>query len=923
MRLHGERQGKPLVVDVPFGFWKEVEVRPVLPVKTLEAYRRCQKFEGTGQAPRAIDCWAEVRTRLPQNAPGHLKSWISYRSGRSLAGRGALPQAEKAFEEALAEPTDGLFNIIVRLRLAELYEQQGRPEAAEATIRRALADQSSHLPKSRIAATILKELGALSLGRGDLEAAEHFTREALRVEQGLAPDSLEIAGTLQTWGVIHHWRGDRQLAEEAVRRSLDHLARLGQNDQQIAVFTLGVLARLQGDMVAARSHYSQVLASARGSGLYLEELAVLAELGVLAMDLGELSEAEEYLQEVLNLARRFAPVSTLTSKALLNLGNLMIKQGELDRAKSYLQDSLALSRRVAPFSIRRAEALQALASIARRTGSANQAEHLLAEAIEVLEEQVEHLGGTLEEKGRFRAQQREIYRDTLQLQLDLGRPREAFHIWERYRAWAFLALLGERDLAFADVPPTLDRERRTLLATYDRNQLQLATLDSEADCSAIAELESAQADLRRRRDEIAAEIRRAAPRVEEVTQPEALTFEQVRAAIEPGTILLSYSIGKERSHLFVVGPGKDLQVVTLEIGEAALHEEVERLRQLIDQARTGAGLDAAGLDWFSRRLYDQLIAPAEPWIAVGERILLMPDGPLHLLPFGALIRTPAPTSPARGPAERSRQYLVEWKPLHTALSGSVYAELKKRRRPAGEAAATEWTAFGDPSFPERFARTEPHEIGEMRLRSLATRAQLRWQRLPQSRREVEGIADLYPEAVRHIYLGREATEERAKSVGRETRILHFATHGFVDDRSPFDSGLVLAIPDELVEGRDNGLLQVWEIFERVRLDADLVVLSACETGLGEIRGGEGIIGLTRAFQVAGARSVLTTLWRVEDAATAQLMQSFYRHLRAGSAKAEALRSAQLELLRASGDSNEAGTSAPYFWAAVQLVGDDR
>jgi CHAT domain-containing protein len=279
------------------------------------------------------------------------------------------------------------------------------------------------------------------------------------------------------------------------------------------------------------------------------------------------------------------------------------------------------------------------------------------------------------------------------------------------------------------------------------------------------------------------------------------------------------------------------------------------------------------------------------------------------------------------------RHLVEWKPLSTVLSGTVLAELKKQRRDAAAGAETsslQWVAFGDPWFPPRLAQSGPEEVGETRLRSFSRSAQLSWKRLPQSRREVEGIAALFPSDRRQTYIDREATEERAMAVGRDARIVHFATHVFVDDRSPFDSGLVLSIPEETREGRDNGLLQVWEIFESMRLDADLVVLSACETGIGEIRGGEGIIGLTRAFQYAGARSVLASLWRVEDEATAELMQRFYRHLRAGKAKDEALRAAQLELIRrplrvpdGRGGWTERNAASPYFWAALQLVGDGR
>ncbi|HVR96748.1 MAG TPA: CHAT domain-containing protein, partial [Thermoanaerobaculia bacterium] len=519
----------------------------------------------------------------------------------------------------------------------------------------------------------------------------------------------------------------------------------------------------------------------------------------------------------------------------------------------------------------------------------------------------------------FRGRKGDIYRDAVRLQLDLGRPQKAFHVLERFRAQAFLALLAERDLTFAiDLSPELDQERRRLAVSYDRNQLRLAALDLEKDGEAIETLQREQVQLRQRREEIAAEMRRSAPRLSSLQDPQALTFEQVREALDPGTVMLSYSVGKEQTHLFIVTRGRELQVETLEVGRQALEKDVDRFRQLIDQTRAGSGLGTEGLGWFSRRLYNLLVEPAEKWIAQGDRIVLVPDGPLHQLPFAALIR-------------KDGRYLVEWKPLSTVLSGTVFAELKKQRRDTdavAEPSVRQWVAFGDPWFPPRLAQSRPEDIGEVRLRSLSTRAQLRWKRLPQSRREVEEIATLFPADRRRTYVDREASEERAKTVGRDARIVHFATHGFVDDRSPFDSGLVLSIPEELAEGRDNGLLQVWEIFESVRLDADLVVLSACETGIGEIRGGEGIIGLTRAFQYAGARSVLASLWRVEDEATAELMQRFYRHLRAGKAKDEALRAAQLELIRhplrvpdGRGGWTERNAAAPYFWAALQLVGD--
>ena len=201
--------------------------------------------------------------------------------------------------------------------------------------------------------------------------------------------------------------------------------------------------------------------------------------------------------------------------------------------------------------------------------------------------------------------------------------------------------------------------------------------------------------------------------------------------------------------------------------------------------------------------------------------------------------------------------------------------------------------------------------------------------LPATRSEVAAIAELYGEKAA-TYVGDAATEERAKGVASETRYLHFASHGLLDERFPLNSGLALTIPPEMKEGQDNGILQAWEIFERLRIDADLVVLSACETGLGKEMGGEGLVGLTRAFEYAGARSVVASLWSVSDETTAALMKLFYGYLEAGKSKDAALRQAQLDLIRGSiavqdpdGRATKFDASHPFYWAAFQLNGDWR
>jgi CHAT domain-containing protein len=189
-------------------------------------------------------------------------------------------------------------------------------------------------------------------------------------------------------------------------------------------------------------------------------------------------------------------------------------------------------------------------------------------------------------------------------------------------------------------------------------------------------------------------------------------------------------------------------------------------------------------------------------------------------------------------------------------------------------------------------------------------------RLPYTRGEVLSISKLFPVSQRDVYLGPEAREETLKSEKLdEFHYIHFASHGFLDETRPSRSGILFSRTPDSAE---SGVLRVDEIM-RLKVNADLVTLSACSTGLGKLVNGEGILGLTRAFFYAGARNVAVTLWNVNDSATATLMASFYRNLNRGQPKAEALRQAKLRFIRGP----QSMWCHPHYWAAFVIEGKGR
>jgi CHAT domain-containing protein len=485
--------------------------------------------------------------------------------------------------------------------------------------------------------------------------------------------------------------------------------------------------------------------------------------------------------------------------------------------------------------------------------------------VALFESQRGRVGRSDEERSLFVSGFHGIYRSLIDLLAQQGRMAEAFQVLEASRARSLLSMLAARDLVFdLDVSPEKERARRAVGADYEsaRQRLERGRAGSQE-----AALQAKLAELRERQIELEAEIRQASPRLAALREPQPLDGAQVAAHLSPGTLLIAYSVGSERTIAFALDHGGNgPQGYVVPAGEAELRRRIEAWRRLAREPGRRFRAEA-------RRLYALLLGPlAEPLLRA-QRVVISADGPLHALPFAAL--------------RDQRGYLAESKALAFVPSGTVYAQQIGSRHPR------RWgppAAFGDPLYA---GGTLPP--------------------LPGSRREVSALAAAFPET--RTYLARQATEERVKALERDTRFVHFAVHGLVDERAPLDSALALSTRAAPDANADSGFLYAWEVFERVRLDTDLVTLSACESASGADRRGEGLIGLTRAFLYAGARSVLASLWTVGDASTGAFMKSFYEAWARGATKAEALRLAQVDAIRRG--------QRPLRWAGFQLYGDDR
>ncbi|HJQ23960.1 MAG TPA: CHAT domain-containing protein [Blastocatellia bacterium] len=763
-------------------------------------------------------------------------------------------------------------------------------------------------------AVTLTSLGYTYFKLGDLQKALAYFGQALPLRRETG-DRRGEASSLNNIGVVYWRLGDSRKALEYYNQALPLRRETGDRNGEVSTLhNLGIIHKDLGESQKALEYYNQALALARTIGDRRDEAATLQEMGVLYQSFGESQKALAYYDQSLSLHRasgnRWAEALTLS-----HIGDTYIALGKPAEALTYLEQALALQRAVGDQGYA-AVTLHSIARAERNQGRFDAARAHIEAALKL----IENTRSTLisqELRASYLASNQESYEIYIDLLMRLherqpsaGHDAAALEASERARARGLLDLLIESraDIRQGVDGALLERERAAQ-QQLDAKSEQLTRLfggkHSEAQATAARkEVEAALAEYQ----DIEAEIRARSPRYAALTQPRPLNLRELQqGVVDKDTLLLEYALGEERSYLWAVTQTSIKSFALpkradIEAAARRLYELVTRNENREPQAQAAAAAELSRL----------LIAPAAAQLTE-KRLLIVGDGAIQYVPFAALPE----------PATHGQPLVVRHEILQLP-SASVVAVL--RRELAGRQPATGAVAvLADPVFQEqdpRVKRAQAHtdQVAAQRpdVKRSAWESGLEdLERLPYSRREAEAIVALAPKEQSLKALDFAASREAIVSERLAGyRIVHLATHGLLNNLHPELSGLVLSLVDERGLPQ-NGFVRLHDIYN-LKLPAELVVLSACQTALGKEVRGEGLVGLTRGFMYAGAARVVVSLWAINDEATAQFMSKFYQGmLKQGLRPAAALRAAQIQMWKSR------VWDAPYYWAGFVIQGEWR
>ena len=965
--------GKPLLeVDNNLSGTRGVEVISLVAEATGAYVLKVRSLEKDASIGRYEIRIKDLRTATDADRT-RVAAERSYVAAAQLQGERTSESRRKAIEkygEALRlmrEAGDRRSEAMTLTNMGSIYNLLDEPQKAldhlnqALTVWRTIGDRHLEGITHTINGTVYYALGQPQ------KALESFTL-ALPVMRAVGDQSGE-AGTFTQIGTVYRLTGEPQKALDHFSQALALFRAVGDRRNEVTVLNnMGTVYNLLGEPQKAFYYFQQVLPVARAIGARQLQAVALTNMGSIYNLSDEPAKALEHLDQALTLTREIGDRRT-EAAALTHTATAYSLSGEQSKAVDYLERALAL--RVAA-SDRQGEAitLNHLGRVFDRSGEPQKAFDNYEKALVIWRAMGDRNGEVAALYGMARAESKlddlprasqrteaalaiintqrtkvasrvlrasyfasvqDLYKLHIDLLMRLHRrqPAAGFDVaalkaYEQARARSLIDMLAE---ASADIrqgvdPDLLARERslqQMLNAEADRQMRLFAGKHTEESVGAVRRKIE---DLLTQLLAIEAELKSHSPRYAALTQPAPLGLGEIQTAVTDNeTLLLEYSLGEERSYLWAVTASSFSSYelpprATIEAAARRCYELLTARNQFVkfetaEEKRERVRQADAEYPNAAAALSEMLLGPVAAQLG-RKRLLVVPDGALEYLPFAALAvpRRASPFVPL----------MVEHE-VTSIPSASTLAVLRQElqgRAPAEKAVAV----FADPVFDkgdERFGDVS-RNAGEHHVQEPAKSSEelAALPRLPYTRQEAEAILALAPATGRKAALGFEANRAAAMSEDlSKYRIIHFATHSFLDSMHPELSSIALSMLDR--QGRpQNGYLRSHEIFN-LKLGAELVVLSGCRTGLGKEVKGEGLYGMTRGFMYAGSKRVLVSLWDVQDQATARWMSDFYRGLlgpKRGSAAA-ALRAAQIAIWR------DGRWQAPYYWAAFVLQGEPK
>ncbi len=633
----------------------------------------------------------------------------------------------------------------------------------------------------------------------------------------------------------------------------------------------------QGRAMEAREKLNRALTTARTNQKRGHEAMILLSLGELAIQTGDRQGAMKYLEQAGDLARKYRFYRTV-GQAMIDLAGLYRDAGELKSGEECAAIGVDASRQVGDRYYLPRD-LTVLADLKARGGSTTEAEALYQNAEDVIDGMLVNLHEAYWSSSLAGAMS-ETYLHHFELEVRQGNVQRALTVLERVRGRTAAALL-ENKVIFSKIE---SEDVRTL--ENEVSELQLRLMRSENAQERVGLLDQL-VEYERRLEWTRTDQKASNPRWFE--KPASL--KAIQASLRPDEVVLEYVLSEPHSYCVWISK-KRAGLQTL----PAARQQIEELTRKYLSVLRAKSDDTV----LARQLHGILLGPL-PQEATGERLIVVPDGILHLLPFDAL-------------RDSTGALLLQTRTVSYVPASTVLYVLRTVKNPQPSRHA--FLGVGDVPYRNQGHVSskidKPTAVKQRLLRGFSDALGTPLYDLPQTREEILELRKILgSDAV--VLLGSDATETAFKSEPlQDFKIIHLAAHGFADTQFPERSGLVLGVD---TNSHDDGLLQVREII-RLRFNADLVTLSACNTGVGKIQGEEGVTNLVEAFLVSGAKAVVASLWSADDTYTLGLMERFYTRIAEGQDKAAALRQAKLDLLAKYG-----GQVPAYYWAAFVLVGD--